>query len=119
MKKWIKSINDFMLDANRALPEVIRFWVFFMLGMCISFLVLGRIATYAIFGGIVIIEFWALIVQVVRERREEKARLEAYKEMLEKMKKQNRGLMGVFNEMAKNLDDALHTVFYGEEKNED
>nr|DAF82369.1 MAG TPA: hypothetical protein [Caudoviricetes sp.] len=33
MKKWIKSINDFMLDANRALPEVIRFWVFFMLGM--------------------------------------------------------------------------------------
>ena len=35
------------------------------------------------------------------------------------MKKQNRGLMGAFNEMAKNLDDALHTVFYGEEKNED
>lgn len=118
MKKWIKKINDFMLDANKALPEIIRFLVFFLLGMCISFLVLGKIATYAIFGGIVIIEFWALVVRAVRERREEKARQEAYKEMLEKMKKHN-GLMGAFNETVKDLNHALHTVLYGEEKNED
>ena len=51
--------------------------------------------------------------------QELKEQMPLLKEMLEKMKKQNRGLMGVFNEMAKNLDDALHTVLYGEEKNED
>ena len=72
----MKKLNDFMLDANKALPDVLRFWVYFLLGLGLSYVFLGQPLTCIIFGGIVLIEVWALIVEIIEHKH--KKRVENY-----------------------------------------
>lgn len=103
MKKWIKNVNDFMLDANKALPDVLRFWVYFLLGLGLSNIFLGQPLTCIIFGGIVLIEFWALIVEIIREHKAEKE----YQEVMERLKNDP----GCFAQACANLDKAVNRIF--------
>lgn len=113
----MKELNDLMLDANKALPEVLRFWVYFLLGLGLSNIFLGRPLTIIIFTGIVVIETWALIVEIVRDHQEEKEREKAYQELLERSKRDG-GLVQSFNEAARGLNEALNTVLYGRGEDE-
>lgn len=102
----MKELNDLMLDVNKALPEVLRFWVYFMLGFGLSYIFLGQLATYIIFSGIVVIEAWALVIEIVRDHREEKAR----RELLERMVNDPGSVAQAFN----NLGDAIGRIFNGD-----
>lgn len=106
MKKWIKNVNDLMLDANKALPEVLRFWVYFLLGLGLFNIFLGQTLTYIIFGGIVLIEVWALVVEIIREHKAEKE----YQEVMERLKNDP----GCFAQACANLDKAIERVFNGD-----
>lgn len=102
----MKELNDLMLDANKALPEVLRFWVYFLLGLGLSNIFLGRPLTIIIFTGIVVIEAWALIVEIVRDHQAEKE----YQEVMERMKNDP----GSFAQTCTNLDKAVNRIFNGD-----
>ncbi|WP_392885935.1 hypothetical protein [Eubacterium limosum] len=111
----MKKLNDFMLDANKALPDVLRFWVYFMLGLGLSHIFLGQPLTYIIFGGIVLIEVWAFVVEIVRDHREEKAR----RELLERMVNDPGSLAKAFNNLGKAIEGVFNGDSYRKEEDED
>ncbi len=115
MKKWIKNVNDFMLDANKALPETLRFWVYFLLGLGLFNIFLRKPLTCIIFGGIVLIEVWALVVEIVRDHREEKAR----RELLERMVKDTGSLAQAFNNLGKTIEGVFNGDSYKKEEGDE
>ncbi|MCB6569508.1 hypothetical protein LI142_08340 [Eubacterium limosum] len=111
----MKKLNDFMLDANKALPDVLRFWVYFLLGLGLSYVFLGQPLTCIIFGGIVLIEVWALVVEIVRDHREEKAR----RELLERMVNDPGSFARAFNNLGKAIEGVFNGDSYRKEEDED
>lgn len=71
MKKWIRNANDFIIAADNALPEILKFWVYYSLGVCLSLLLFGKLATLVIIGIVVAVQIWSLIAQMIRDRRAE------------------------------------------------
>lgn len=115
MKKWIKNVNDFMLEANKDLLDVLRFWVYFLLGLGLFDIFLGQPLTGIIFGGIILIEVWALVVEIVRDHREEKAR----RELLERMVNDPGSLAQAFNKLGDAIEGVFNGGTYRKEEDED
>ncbi len=115
MKKWIKSVNDLMLDANKSLLDVLRFWVYFLLGLGLFNIFLGQSLTYIIFGGVILIGVWALVVEIVRDHREEKAR----RELLERMVNDPGSLAQAFNKLGDAIEGVFNGGTYRKEEDED
>lgn len=111
----MKKLNDFMLDANKALPDVLRFWVYFLLGLGLSYVFLGQPLTCIIFGGIVLIEVWALIVEIIREHKAEKAR----RELLESMVNDPGSFAQAFNNLGKAIEGVFNGGTYKKEEGDD
>lgn len=115
MKKWIKNVNDFILDANKALPDVLRFWVYFMLGLGLFNIFLGQPLTGILFGGIILIEVWAFVVEIVRDHREEKAR----RELLERRVNDPGSFAQAFNNLGKAIEGVFNGDSYKKEEGND
>ena len=114
MKKWIRNANDFIIAADNALPEILKFWVYYSLGVCLSLLLFGKLATLVIIGIVVAVQIWSLIAQMIRDRRAEKAR----QELIERMANDP----GCINKAFRDLSEAISRAFSGvseEEENHD
>lgn len=112
MKKWIRNANDFIIAADSALPEILKFWVYYSLGVCLSLLLFGKLATLVIIGIVVTVQIWSLIARTIRDYRAEKAR----QELIERMANDPECINKAFCDLGKAISRAFSGV---SEKNEE